>query len=257
MTSPPDKRFRDHLESYQRSAPSSAWDRIEAAQQRRSARRLWLRMAAGFTLLLAVSLVLWTKDDDSWPGIDLATPAHPSDKKSDEVRPSPFITESRLDTETTIKSATGKIAVHPTSINTVRTPPRQPASGAVTIQISDEKGMESEKEVVATLSPKEELQNIESAITVSKGIGTEPTEKQSYPVHTTLVYTSQDVHDRFLKKSDLAEATSAPKNTSGLKKVIDIVAGIKYDDGVYGDLRDKKNEFLSLSFLDSKHAADK
>ena len=61
MTSPPDKRFKDGLEHYEKAAPPAAWDRIATNLDRPGKpnlrKRLWIRLL--FTTVAVVLTVLW------------------------------------------------------------------------------------------------------------------------------------------------------------------------------------------------------
>ncbi|MBK9985296.1 MAG: hypothetical protein IPP15_23650 [Saprospiraceae bacterium] len=65
-------------------------------------------------------------------------------------------------------------------------------------------------------------------------------------------YTAQEVNARFMKKSVTLEATPEKKSTSGVKKVIDVALGLKNNDSIIGDLRQLKNEYLTINFPDKK-----
>ena len=74
---------------------------------------------------------------------------------------------------------------------------------------------------------------------------------------TSITYTAEQVNTRFIKKELPTQATPAKKNASGLQKVIDKAVELTTDGTVYGELREKKNEWLSLNMLSNKTEANK
>src|SRR5688572_18703386 len=60
MNQQPDKFFREKLEGFQKTAPSLAWERIEAGLDKKNNKGLWLKIAAALLLLAVASFVLWT-----------------------------------------------------------------------------------------------------------------------------------------------------------------------------------------------------
>ena len=60
MNQQPDELFRQKMEGFQKPAPATAWEKIAAAQNKRSNKGLWLKLAAS---LLLLALVIYTR----WP----------------------------------------------------------------------------------------------------------------------------------------------------------------------------------------------
>jgi len=61
-----------------------------------------------------------------------------------------------------------------------------------------------------------------------------------------IIYSSGEVNARFLKKDSGSSVPAVNKPTSGIQKILDIASNLKYEDSALGDLREIKNEFLSL-----------
>jgi CRISPR/Cas system CSM-associated protein Csm2 small subunit len=68
----------------------------------------------------------------------------------------------------------------------------------------------------------------------------------------TLVFTAEEVNEKYLDKKALAEATSNEKKTSMLRKLYDKAYDLKHNQNPFGDLRQKKNEILALNFKSEK-----
>ena len=62
MISPPDKIFREGLGQFQKKAPPSAWDRIEKNLDQQKNHFPWIKIAAGFMLIIAASFMIWKRD---------------------------------------------------------------------------------------------------------------------------------------------------------------------------------------------------
>lgn len=250
MTSPPDKLFRDHLEQYHTPAPPAAWDKIEAGLGQRQTRRIWMKVAAGITILLAASVMLWPKPE-TLP--DVAIPM----MKEIIITPSKSYESNVSNAEEEVKSITKIVPDQKNkTFRTKTNHKKQEDTGRYEIAIQQTSNMVEELITQPVTVKGEVIIQHETSIEIS------PSEPAMIDVpatssRPTLVYSAYDVQSRFLKKTITEKATPEGKSPSGLKKVMDIAASIKYDEGAYGNLRQKKNEILSLGFLDQKHEADK
>ena len=74
---------------------------------------------------------------------------------------------------------------------------------------------------------------------------------------SNITYTAEEVNAKYLKKESTAEATPEKKNTSGLQKVIDLALDLKNEGSVLGDIREKKNEWLSFNIPSNKRETNK
>ena len=74
---------------------------------------------------------------------------------------------------------------------------------------------------------------------------------------TNITYTAEEVNAKYLKKESTAQATPEKKNTSGLQKVIDLALDLKNEGSVLGDIREKKNEWLSFNIPSNKRETNK
>jgi hypothetical protein len=243
MTSSPDKLFRDGLGEYRKPAPASAWDRIESGLHRRQQKSIWLKIAASITVLLAVSFLFWPDQQvmdvadiksnvptqvivDNPPKVSPETaPASPSPTLADIAEP----VEKSIAQKPSFKNdhqksqATGEIIVVETH--------------------QDDKGN-------LVTAPVETISDSYPIATVIAAVSN--TQPESSPSRMHLTYSSKYVQSKFRKKDLPVEATPEKKNSSGIQKIMDLAFELKNDDSMYGDLRQKKNEILSLSFLDSK-----
>lgn len=223
MTSQPDKLFRDKLENFQRPAPAAAWDRIEKNISKPVYKLVWVRIAAGIVLLSAAAVLLWPAANDQ------------SRVAETKVQPvvTPVDTVTQVHTEKEEAAPTQKPATR--KFNSVP----QPASNTpavANLETPVEKSEQPVKDSVLIIIPTpKEL--------VAEVVIPQPTETS-----TTIVYTSDEVKSKFLKKKLSPEATPESKDASGIQKLIGLAYAAKNSEAGLADLRQKKDELLALNF---------
>jgi hypothetical protein len=251
MTSPPDPLFREGLEHYQRPAPSSAWDRIESGLDHQKPKGLWLKIAAAILLLIGVSFALWPKH--------AVIPT--------VVSPQNEIQQPILKPETPII----KKAVEPMAVVTPK--PVAPFALPKKIKILPSIASSPQKSVteipIVAMQEPEEKKVITYAEAIDRTEHTEPTRTDAYVTDASTpeaiiisqgksrTYTSAEVNAKFLKPEPVAQATPEKKSASGLQKVIDLALDFKNGDSGFGDLRQKKNELLTINYPSKKRDMNK
>jgi hypothetical protein len=68
----------------------------------------------------------------------------------------------------------------------------------------------------------------------------------------TIVFTAEEVNEKYLVKKTDAEATADEKEASGLKKLLDKAYDLKHNQDPLGSLRQKKDEILAMNFKNEK-----
>lgn len=232
MTSQPDKLFREKLENFQKPAPAAAWQRVEAGLEKTSHKGLWLKIAAGLTLLSVATILLWPAENGIEPMATNNSNPVPKDNNS--------ITAE---------------------INSQATPNSQA-----------EKEVKENERVISKEKKKEPIlvaQSIEEpvkqeSITINQEVTAIPevivaqqTEAVENPIEEKvssrkIVYSADEVNTRFLKKESIAQATSDEKKSSGIQKLVSLAYDLKNGDSGLGDLRQKKDEILALNFRENK-----
>lgn len=230
MTSQPEKLFRDTLESFQKSAPPAAWDRIEAKLDHTSNKGLWLKIAAGVLLLSVAAFLLWPTERTSNTEV-LTKTSDPIMKKESTTAPEISTPQQIAEQKVTKKIVKPKNAKGLTET----TPPLL----ATTVSVVANETSELAEIVIPT-----------------EVILAETTSSEAM-VSTTLVYTADEVNARFLKKDLSKEATSEENKSSGIQKLIGLAYDLKHTDSGIGDLRQKKNEILALNFKEDKRGQNK
>ena len=226
MTLQPDKLFNEKLENFTTPVPVAAWDRIEAGLNKPHHSLSILKIAASICLLSIVTFLLWpstpqqhtdlailNKPNSTIPVIK-ETPAQIQENKiTDALDKTPTI--SNKNTTSNIKTKSDVI------------------EAAVAQVISAENKIETE-----LLLPDN-----------SEAIA----QQNETPIVTqTIIYSAEEVNEKFLKKELVAEATTEKKKTSGIQKLIGVAYNLASADAGLGNIRQRKDEVLALNFRDKK-----
>ncbi len=247
MTPQPDKIFRDALGQYRKTAPASAWDRIETGLDRRQSNGLWWKVAAGMLLLLASTFMLWPHPKDA-PSVTLIQ----QDINQTELKNNTPLATSALVPKVS-ETPVRKVELIPDKkIKTLSVRNRSTSQSDVE-DVEDVSNEVNEKENVVTTSvPVESITKPDPEVeAASVAMATEEDEVDESPGRN-MIYTAQEVNARFIKKDLVSKATPEKNTTSGVKKVIDVAIGLKNNDSLLGDLRQLKNEYLTINFPDKK-----
>ena len=270
MTSPPDKLFRQGLEHYQKPAPGSAWDRIESGLDKKKHKSPWFKIAATLLLLMVASFVIWQLNEADTAVATISKESSSGKLTTDTIslvatEESKYkIRESsdvRREASGVRREAVGNREASIVSREVINgrkssrlQPPVLSSQSAVAIQTSvapDESHMigapEPNKTSIELTSP--------SQVEITNEIST--TEVASDSKRTSITYTADEVNEKFLKKESTPQATPEKKNTSGLQKVIDLALDLKNEGSVLGDIREKKNEWLSFNIPSNKRETNK
>ncbi|HEY0744626.1 MAG TPA: hypothetical protein VGD40_24330 [Chryseosolibacter sp.] len=239
MNQQPDKLFRDKLQSFQTPAPSGAWSRIEANLDKKNDKVLWFRIAASLLLIAIATYLLWPTSPATVSQPQLAA------KKETEQR----VTPQQQKEEQITRSA-------PAKENAIAEKPKPTKSHAVRKQSPAVKGQEAsvvtqEKVAIedhALASHDEVVEEIVPVVTETETplIASAETQK------VKIIFSAEDIDNKYLDKKALAEATSDDKKSSTLKKLLDTAYDLKYNQDPFGELRQKKNEILALNFKTDK-----
>ncbi len=273
MTSPPDKLFRQGLEDYQKPAPGSAWERIESGLDRKRNRIPWLKVAAGLLILIASTTVILqfnrtdasiatvSKESDIVSSEQLAVSSRQSAVDNSQLNSiversrnnQPDLLGEDLPVGERTRAERSRSSRNEPSRSSLQSAVRSPQS-AVAIQksVSSIESIQNE-----TAEPDEK--RIEPAALSKVEITTEisMTDNASDSKRTNITYTAEEVNAKYLKKESTGQATPEKKNTSGLQKVIDLALDLKNEGSVLGDIREKKNEWLSINIPSNKRETNK
>lgn len=257
MTSPPDKLFQDGLGQYQKKAPPSAWNRIENNLDQKKNHFPWMKIAAGFILLIAASFMIWKQDQaatevsqETSVGSELL--AITSKQLADDNRESSVVSRE----EKVEDNLSQIIESNPVDATVTSSPQskvsrlKSPVSNAQAINIKDKENTPS-IEQIEIMTEQAPIAQVEAGSEISSH------EIVAESKRTHFTYSVDEVNAKFTKQDPAPDATSEKKNTSGLQKVIDRAIDLTREESVLADLREKKNELLSFTILSEKRETNK
>lgn len=244
----PDNFFREKLQNYQKPAPPGAWNKIESALEKKTERKfVWWKVAAVLFLVAGSGYLFLVNINDS-DQQHLAetqlqkalenTEKPESQKKVEQIKP-----EKSDNTETstkveTIKSKAGRVEQVEKYLPEV---------------IAKKEAIEDHVQDIAL---KEEIRIAQELPDQNPSPTVELPEKPEKRSTITLTFSTEQT-SQYLNKNAIAEATSAEKKPSNLKKLLQKANDLKSNQDPFGDLRDRKNEILALSFKNDKRGQNK
>lgn len=249
MNQQPDKFFRDKLYGYERPVSPQAWNRI-SANRKGGSRIKWMAIAATL-LLLAVAGILILRPVSEKPPMAVIekSPAEEnnvpsqSDTKSSPNQ-QPVVTEEPKQERVALSDQTKE--------NT--------ALKRVDKQnIVREKSQENSHNAVVAIEPPPPLFEIELEAVTEKVANNDAKITHSLQDErktVKIVFTAEEVNNKYLNKSAVAEATSPAKETSTIQKLLDKAYDLKHNQDPLGELRQKKNEILALNFGGERQRTD-
>jgi len=289
MTSPPDKLFRQGLEQYQKPAPGSAWERIESGLDKKKHKSPWFKIAATLLLLMVASFVIWQLNE-----ADTAVATISKESSSGKLTTDTISLVATEESKYKIRESSGvsREAFFNHEASDVRREgiARRQASPVIREAVGNREASIVRREVIngrksSRLQPP--VLSSQSAVAIQKSVTpiesiqtetAEPDEKRIEPAglskveitteismtdnasdskRTNITYTAEEVNAKYLKKESTTQATPEKKNTSGLQKVIDLALDLKNEGSVLGDIREKKNEWLSFNIPSNKRETNK
>lgn len=250
MNQQPDKLFRDKLQSFQTPAPSGAWNRIENNLDKKKDKVLWLRIAASLLLVAVATFLLWPTNSINTQNPELTGSTKKHETVKPEVKKKEQAVQESLPQQNSIAE---KENVSPKAIlKKKKTQQQKPVDKIESINTEN---------TVAVLNETPSHQN--QVIEEKKEISSEPVvvEKPATVAAVTsqkvkIIFSAQEVDNKYLDKKALADATSADKKPSTFKKLLDKAYDLKYNQDPFGDLRQKKDEILALNFRKEKRSSD-
>jgi cytoskeletal protein RodZ len=245
----PDKLFHDKLADFQRPAPTMAWEKISAAQKRKTNKVVWIKIAATVIPLCITVYLLWPEAQPvSNVPQNLATTTEESSTTNTAAA-------SGVDARVGHKSSPASEPQSRGPIDSKAT--KAPIANKIT---SNEKNDEIQPVAIESpasvgpVLPHDQNVNIELASkmenTSTNDAHVEPTPGEAKET-MTLVFTAKEV-DNYLDKKNIAKATSDTKKPSTLMKLLKKANNLTSNQDPLGELRQKKSEILALNFKNDK-----
>ena len=252
MNQQPDKIFREKLQGYQRPVSPDVWKRI--AERRPAGRRpfLWVRAAASILLLATAGVLIspllkhkaapvLTKSNEAAAPAEPSVAMHP---QGDESLP--------MQKESSGHAQPSGVTPRPS-----RASAQSDTSGKRTFSPRSATAGNSETPLHAR--PGQDGQQVKSpdiADYISVPSPPPDAEKlQRKPVK--IVFTAEEVNQKYLSKANEGHATSDSKQSSTLRDLLEKAQALKHNQDPLGEIRQKKNEILAMNFKKELHQSEK
>jgi hypothetical protein len=245
MNQQPDKLFQEKLQNFSKTVPANAWSRVEENLNKKNSKPLWLKIAAGFIMILSASVFLFIRN---------APPAQLASQRNstpDQVKKN---NKTELPSKDTIQPLREKES---TKAYVDRAKKNTSAKKKLRI-IKDVTPVDV---VVAQHVKKSEKENnrsqeipvqVSEAVVVATQEVIHESEIKKQPGGVTIILGAEEVNEKYLDKKALAEATSDEKKSSTFKKLLVKANDLKHNQDAIGEIRQKKNEILALNFRNEK-----
>jgi len=245
MSQQPDKLFRDKLYQYERPVSPDAWKRIAATRKR--VFPTVYKVAATLLLLAAATFIIFRPfHERSGTAIAVDTPDNT------------VIPPAR--TETTPAKPLADATPDKQPDNVVQADKAKPKQPRQTNAIASAKKDVKKEEKAG--NEQVETKTMDDHLSVAMAQETvftpDATESIMIPPDTsgrktvTIVLSAEVVNEKYLSQEKISEATTTTKETSSLRKLLDIAYDLKHNQNPIGDLRQKKDEILAFNFKRGK-----
>ena len=245
-----DNFFREKLQHYQKSAPQGAWNKIESALEKKTERKfVWWKVAAVLFLLAGAGYPFFFHNINSEKQhfADAETQKH----ETSENIPKPQA-EASVEPAKPEKSNDAKISakVESSQSKPVRVEQAKKHVAEVTEKNEANQSPTDKSSITEEIHVVHDLPQQSNSPTVDQfGVA-----EQKATI--TLTFSTEQT-SRYLNKNAIAEATSTEKKPSSLKKFLQKANDLKSNQDPFGDLRERKNEILALSFKNDKRGQNK
>jgi hypothetical protein len=216
-----DTLFKSKLEHYATPAPQHAWDRIEAGLSKPTDKKFWLKIAAGFLLMVAATWLAVNGLPENKP---LAGQL-PAEAESHVVMPE--INRTIPLSQKELSPVTDQV---------------KPIKRFKNVYITESVTPELQREVIAEAQP-EVTEPIAAILDIEEPVAQPAT-------GMVIVLTAEEVNAKYLVKTSEQEATSEQKKSSRLQRLAVMAHNLSNED-ILGDLRDRKNELFAFNFRDN------
>ncbi len=191
---------------------------------------LWMKIAAGLIFLSVASVILWNNSTDTDQNNTIATKQN-SSKENQAI-------------------VTAPTDVSTTSVDLMAQ--QKNVSPSVTPDKKQKAVVEEHHPLEVTETVQEEIQPA-SEILVAETLPIQTDIPQTESLSGIyLVYTAEEVNQKYLRQQPEEDATSAEKKSSRIQMLMRVANNLKNSDNGLGDLRQMKDEIFALNFIDEK-----
>lgn len=249
MNQQPDKFFHEKLHGYQKPVSPGAWSKVAGNLEKKRRGVIWMRAAAAVALLATVGILLYPRTPEP---ASLIAGSKTSEQRPETSPPDPRdtatdrqpIAHEKHDSSVVIPD---EIPAHSQSVKPrIRVPKEPPVNPAV----HEPKIAEAVEETTETTPLPVVADN---AVAIMEEKTADAIDNNESPQNVTIIFTTEEVNEKYLAKNTDAEATPTSEETSGLRKLLDKAYDLKTNRDFLGELRQKKNEILAMNFKNDKH----
>lgn len=261
MNHQPDKLFREKFENFQRPVSANAWNRVEARLEKKNNKGLLLKIAASLIFLAVSGVMIWqwnfVNDDSKFLSEgrkkaqeQTTTPDNDPDSNREEKKST---TPVIITPQEEKKEVVAEKKVPEPKKTSPKKSKMQPVIQDVTVAQVEKENLPT-NEVQKVNESVTENPVIENPVTETPVVVAQVVEQKKEASGVTLIYSAEEVNEKYLDKKALADATSGEKKPSTLRKLWDKASDLKNNQEAFGDLRQKKNEILALNFIGEKRS---
>lgn len=248
MSEQPDKLFHDKLHGYQKPVAPEVWKRISEAGPHRTRQIVWIRAAASILIITAAGMLLYPLIQH-----DRAPVAHTDDQTAPAPQSTSPTESLASESQSTQENETEKdeaSAITVTQSALAKNSPLKRSSG-----ISKQTTSEEPHEIVESAVPAQEPQVTAEHVVTANLSPESPASAQRKTV--TIVFTAEEVNQKYLSGKNEAHATSDEKQPSTLRNLLDKAQELKHNQDPLGEIRQKKDEILAMNFRKDKQRTEK
>ena len=249
MNQQPDKLFHDKLHGYQKPVGPIVWERISEARAHRSRQTVWLRAAASILIVAAAGILIFPvtqhdrlpvagEDRESAPAPQLTPPTESLARESQAPQ----------------ENKTAKDEASPTTARQSALANKSLSKRSSSVLKPDTSA--EPEEIVPSPAPVQEPEVLASEQVAAANPSAEsPTHSPRKTV--TIVFTPEEVNQKYLSRKNEAYATSDEKQPSTLRNLLDKAQDLKHNQDPLGEIRQKKDEILAMNFRKDKQRTEK
>jgi hypothetical protein len=255
MNQPLDNFFREKLGQAHKPAPLSAWDRIDAGLDGKQRKGMWLKVAASVLIVAAGSFILWPAEKTSHMPVATAPSKENAPKHTPpQIAPTPVVTAPAPAPAV----ATTAVPSSQPSVRKTKRPAPQPTAVPEPLPVQQEVAYQEQARQHNDDAPGyEQVPLLKPAPASANVVLADAAALEETDGSITLVYSANEVDEKYLDKEALAKATSAQKKPSTFRKLLEKAYDLKNNQDPLGGLRQKKNEILALNFKNEKRSQNK
>ena len=244
----PDRLFRNKLLSYAIPPPAQVWERIEKTRIGRNKRYYFLIAASILLLVFAGLMVIDTGDRQPIQNVPISPELQQITMEEPERKP--VVQTPGASNEVTIVESS-----FPTSPKVATPRNNSPQREIETIPHDN-----GDNDQLSATEPQRPIDSMIGTQNIAQKLPTEVFEETGPKRNQVIiVYSRDEANDKFLRKTIHAD-TQVERVHDIWQNLPDIALGIKYGGHGIGDLRQFKDDLLSLEFLaknNSQSKADK